>query len=137
MKADEIEKILEHFNILSPERMEADLAFAIQRFEAEQEEIENDPEGYAERRFAEMLEHRVNEKKLGLKQNNDQLHRLFELLIEKDLPRAEQVIPNLGNLTKDMELFNFLCSLFNHDYSRLSQDERNKILNCIGGIFNE
>lgn len=137
VKETEIEEILAYYNILSPDRIESDLVMAVKRSELEQQEIETDPEGYAERRLAEILEKRVTSKKSELIALNNQFHKMINLLIEKDTSRAERVLRNLCKLTADVAFFDFFCLLFDYNYTYLTNDERKEILDYIGGVFDE
>ncbi|MGG0755770.1 helix-turn-helix domain-containing protein [Brevibacillus laterosporus] len=137
VKENEIEEILAFYNILSPDRIEADIEMAVKRIEQQEKEIESDPEGYAERQLAEILEKRVTSKKNELVSLNNQFHKMINLLIQKDTFRAERVLRNLGKLTSDVEFFDFFCSLFDYNYTYLTNDERKEILKHIGGLFDE
>ncbi|GIO70148.1 helix-turn-helix domain-containing protein [Paenibacillus cookii] len=134
---NEIERILAYYNILSPERIKAELEVSLKRSELEQQEIESDPEGFAERRLAEILEKRVTSKKGELIALNNQFHKMINLLIEKDTFRAERVLRNLSKLTAEVEFFDFFCSLFDYNYTYLTNDERKEILDYIRGLFDE
>ncbi|GGA34573.1 recombinase family protein [Paenibacillus physcomitrellae] len=108
---------------------------AIKRNELEQREIDDDPEGYAERQLAEILGERVASKKEELFTINNQFHRMINLLIEKDTFRAERVLRNLNKLTINVEFLDFFCSLFDYNYTYLTTDERTELIDYIGGYL--
>lgn len=129
-----IEDILyNHYNIASTEREEAILEQQIKQFEHKCAEEEADPEEYAEKQLHFWLE----ETSFELRHSNDNLHHMFNVLIDKDITRAETVIKNIESLTKSKETFDFFCALFEHDYSAITNDKREHLLHVINELMRD
>jgi len=63
--------------------------------------------------------------------SNDRFHDVLSLFIEKDFTKSEKLITNLSALITTKETFDFLISLFEYDYSRISSEDRKEILEII------
>jgi transcriptional regulator with XRE-family HTH domain len=127
LSVSEAEKMLDYFDIKSPEQEQAELDLAIKL--AEQEELMH-KSGY----YAKKL------KKLA--KRNEIILKLFEKRFENfilfDHSRAEEVIYNLIMILHDEELFDsFFCSLFENNYSNLTDQERDEVLSLVNDYVRE
>lgn len=110
---DKIEDILSYYGIVSPQREQQELEWATKQAE--------------EAWNFDWME----QSKQKLMHSNDQLHSKFNLLIEKDLSKAEKLINNIESLTKSKDKFDFLCTLFEYDYSVMETDDRKELTDII------
>ncbi len=108
-----IEDMLSYYGILSPER--------------EQQELEWITEQAEEALEFDWMERHIQK----LKTSNDRLHSKFNLLIEKDLSKAANLIKNIEALTKSEDKLDFLKALFEFDYSEMINDDRKELIDII------
>ncbi|WP_158289578.1 helix-turn-helix domain-containing protein [Paenibacillus flagellatus] len=101
-----IDGLLDYFGIKSPEREQAEGDWA-----AEQAEF-----------------YWLEPEKARLKNKNDRLHQSLKMLIDVDFSAADKLISHIEALTSDKNKFHFLTSLFEYDYSRLTNEERANII---------
>lgn len=113
---DKAEGILGYYGILSPEREQYELEWASKQAE--------------EAWNFDWIEQSTEK----LKQSNSHLYSKFNLLIEKDLSKAEKLIYNLEALTASRDKFDFLCSLFEYDYSVMTNEDRKELSETISKL---
>lgn len=115
------ENMLNYFSIKSPELKHAELEWSIRL--AEEEELKHES-GY------------YNKKLEKITNKNAQVINLLEKrlgnFVMYDHSRAENVLNNLIKLFEDEELFDyFFCTLFENNYSALSDQERSTALSLV------
>lgn len=133
IEESKIEEILNVFNIKSPERLREEELIEQHWIATEERRMREDPEGYMEYKYEQAL----YVESVRLKEINDRLHQTLNVLIERDFSKAETVMDNLDDLIRHKDDFSFFCSLFGYDYSSLSLEERDTLLQTIGRFFAE
>jgi len=113
VEEENIENILSGFGILSPEREQTELRL---------NSFETQP-------ILNFSWYDKMAQKLNV--SNDRFHDVLSLFIEKDFTKSEKLITNLSALITTKETFDFLISLFEYDYSRISSEDRKEILEII------
>lgn len=113
-----IDGLLDYFGIKSPEREQSEAEWATEQSEkiSSFDWLERD--------------------KYILKQKNDRLHVSLSILIDVDIAAADKLINHIEALTVDKGKFEFLTSLFEFDYSKITPEERTQILMAIRSIIN-
>lgn len=120
----EARKTLNFFDIRSPEQEKAELEWIIKQAEISDDEEETKIKtGY----YINKIE-RVSEK------NEEVIAKLksnLDLFVKHDLTRAEKVLSNLVSIFQNEESFDFFCSVFENDISKLSPAEREILVSMI------
>lgn len=126
LEESKIEPFLDYYGIVSSEREQAELEWAIQQAELK---AQKEDEKYQLNWYGKLAQRLENE--------NDKLHGRLNFFIGADLSRAESVITNMVALTEDEEKFEFFCSLFEHNYAGLGSKNREQLLRLINEFVRE
>ncbi|MFD1675966.1 helix-turn-helix domain-containing protein [Alicyclobacillus fodiniaquatilis] len=114
---DQIDIVLEHFGIVSPQILEQQIQWSERHSEEEE------------------MKHRTNYYERKMERLKRDVHSisnaLLDLIYPPDLYKADLVITNMRSLTEDEDNFEFLCDLFSHNLSRIDRVKRRKVLQCI------
>lgn len=112
-----IDGLLDYFGIKSPEREQSEAEWATEQAE----KVSN----------FDWLE----QEKHILKQKNEQLHTSLNILIDLDVSAASKLISHIEALTAEKEKFDFLTALFEYDFSKVTQEDRTKVISAIRTVI--
>ncbi|WP_053361933.1 helix-turn-helix transcriptional regulator [Bacillus sp. FJAT-27251] len=129
------ELLYANYHIYSPERLEAEAAWA------EQEAVNAQDPDYQEyllqrqiEQYELQLEWLENEEK-ELHKKNDQIRNELSFFIDKNLDTFTDVINNLHSavlsMSKSREDYNFFTNLFKRDISKFSDESKKRIIETI------
>lgn len=119
IEEEQIEDILSYYGIISAKRKQAELEWNIKE---------------AKRQWDFDW---LDQKSQKLKITNDKLYNTLNMFIDKDLTRVEKPILNIQNLMVDKDKFDFFCSLFKYDYSKISIEDRKELIQLINTFITD
>ena len=122
-----IDRHLESFGILSPELEEHWLNANAEYAQAQEAEIEANPDAYFEKWRQWYDEDQISD----LKEATTDLHKMLDVFIDRDLSRSQVVIGNMENMLASKQNFEFLCALFTMNLASIPVEKRTDFLESI------
>ncbi|MEK3719231.1 helix-turn-helix domain-containing protein [Paenibacillus sp. FSL H8-0034] len=126
---NKIDSILAEFRIIAPLK---DMPYVQFNFVSPSMKVED-----ASTEAVKNLQWLVYGELMEIKSKNATLHETFNILIERDVTRANTILTNLVALTKDKDNFSFFCKLFLTNLSTLDKESKNQIINLISQLKGE
>ncbi|OIJ21878.1 hypothetical protein BKP45_04090 [Anaerobacillus alkalidiazotrophicus] len=121
---NEAKKTLNYFDIKSSEQEKAELEGIIKQAESSyEEEILKYKTGFYSNKIEKISN--KNEEVIA------QLRKNLDLFVLHDLSRADKVLSNLISIFENEEKFDFFCSVFENNFSNLSQTEKANLVSMI------
>ncbi|PWW08794.1 hypothetical protein DFQ01_101520 [Paenibacillus cellulosilyticus] len=120
VESTKIEPLLDYYGIISPEMEQHNLEMGLRLMEEEEEKWNS---GWYEKRYD------------AVQKRQSLIDKSLNELVRFDLSRAETVIGNIYKLTKDEEDFEFLCTIFDHNFASLDTKGKKELRQIIADFM--